>query len=189
MTVNVAYINPFISATRTVFDTMVHVPFMLSKPRLAPRDATHYNVAATIELSGPAAGKIHLCMPENVAIALAKGFAGSEFDSVDTDCLDALGEIINMIAGDARKNLPVHDVKVNVPSVKQKAIIDHQTAAIVIPCDTGAGRFCIEVALNKTPEVETPAPESPSAAPAETAAAKTDAPAASSSDADANVKA
>lgn len=153
---NVAYINPFIAATRTVFDTMVHVPFMLSKPRLAPAEPTHYNVAATIELAGPAAGCIHLCMPDIVAIALAKGFAGTEFDAVNPDCLDALGEIINMIAGDARKNLPVRDVTVSVPSVRQQAHIKHEGATIIIPCDTGSGRFCIEVALHKTPAVEQP---------------------------------
>lgn len=176
---NVAYINPFIAATRTVFDTMVHVPFMLSKPRLASPDATHYNVAATIQLAGPAAGHIHLCMGDGVAIALAKGFAGTDFDSVNADCLDALGEIINMIAGDARKNLPVRDVTVSVPYVKQQAILKHESTTIIIPCDTGTGRFCIEVALTKTPAVEAPAqPAAESAAPAAAAATPAAAPAA-----------
>lgn len=165
---NVAYINPFIAATRTVFDTMVHVQFMLSKPRLASPDATHYNVAATIELAGPAAGRIHLCMGDSVAMALAKGLAGTEFESVNADCLDALGELINMIAGDARKNLPVRDVTVSVPYVKQQAILPHDSPTIIIPCDTGSGRFCIEVALHKTPAVEAPAkPDETAAASAE----------------------
>src|SRR3954469_14746415 len=99
---DVQFINPFISSSRKVFDLMIKVPLQLSKPRLRNSTDGHYAVSAVIGLGGAVTGCVILGFSRRVAIALASGLAGVSFSSVDADCVDALGEIVNMIAGNAK---------------------------------------------------------------------------------------
>lgn len=177
---DVAYINPFITATRNVFDTMIHVPMMLGKPHLRERTSSSYIVAASIQLTGTVTGSVTLCFPEAVALALVSGLTGEECRSLDADCLDALGEIANMIAGNAKKDFPDSGVGLATPSVTEPKNVKYpdKTPVIVIPCTTGKGRLAIEVALNTPPPTARPAPAAPaSETPAESAAPAAAAPA------------
>ena len=77
------------------------------------------------------------------------------FTTVDNDCVDALGEIVNMIAGAAKTQMPGGLSTLSVPNV---ILGTHQVKCptgvvpIVIPCQTAAGPFAIEVAIRQAPE-------------------------------------
>lgn len=152
---NVAYINPFITATRSVFDTMIHVPFMLGRPHLRERIMPSAAVAACIKLTGSVTGSVVLCLPEQVAMSLASGFSGSISESLDNDCTDALGEMTSMIAGNAKKDFPEGGVTISPPVVCNPALVEYPkgTPVIVIPCTTSKGKLVLEVALITPPPV------------------------------------
>lgn len=149
---DVAYINPFIVATRIVFDTMIHVPFMLGRPHLRERAMSSCAITATIQLSGPVSGAVVLCLPESVAMALASGFSGTTCSKLDADCLDALGEMVSMISGNAKKDFPAGGVTISTPKVSTSGVIYPQgNPVIVIPCTTSKGKLALEVALRTPP--------------------------------------
>lgn len=151
---NVAYVNPFIVATLNVFRSMVHVPIMLGRPYLKDRDDRLYKLyklSATIGLSGAASGVVILSLPEPVALALASGLAGAPVTSLDTDCHDAVAEIVNMIAGGAKKDLPGGQVTLGVPTLLYTGdvVYPDNCPVMAIPFDTSVGRFVIETALHE----------------------------------------
>ncbi len=153
---DVNYINPFIIATRNVFNTMIHVPVVLGKPSLKQRgdETGQYMVSATIGLSGNVTGSVVLSFSQSVALALAAGLIGCpKEESISPDCIDALGEIANMIAGSAKQQLPGEGNSISLPNVVLgKHYVAYPTGVpiIVIPCDTPEGKFVMEVALRLT---------------------------------------
>ncbi|MGE5607775.1 MAG: chemotaxis protein CheX [Bacillota bacterium] len=151
---DVAFINPFICATRNVFDTMIQVPLVFGRPYLLPRETkvdTMYPISAAIGMSGSAVGLVVLSLSETVALALASGLAKATFTQLNADSYDALAEIINMIAGNAKKDLPGGQTKLTVPTLLPTQDVVYPTGRpiITIPFDTGVGRFLISIALRQ----------------------------------------
>lgn len=148
---DVAYINPFIAAARSVFDKMVKVPVSLGKVYLKGHHEPQNVVSACIGISGSVTGCVVIGFPQSVALALASGLMGAPAQTLDSDCLDALGEIANMIAGGAKKDLPGEGLNsISLPNLvlgAHRVVYPSGTPIIVIPCETPKGRFVIEVAL------------------------------------------
>jgi chemotaxis protein CheX len=165
---NVAYINPFLAATTSVFKTMVKVPVLLGKPSLRDESQRLHKVfplSAVIALSGAASGVVVMCLTGQVALAMASAFAGKAIAKMDDEVRDALGEIANMIAGGAKKNLLGSLTTISTPRLMDTAEVEYPKngPVISVPVDTGVGRFMIEVSL-KEGSSET-GPSSDAAAP------------------------
>lgn len=150
---NVAYINPFLSSTRSVFQTMMKVDLSLGSPALKrPDDRLYklYTLAAVIELSGAVCGVVALLMSPTVAFSLGTALAKRPFTRVDDDLIDAVGEIANMIAGGAKTSLPDGGhVRISTPRVIPAHAVQHpaNVPVILLPFDSTAGRFVIETSL------------------------------------------
>jgi chemotaxis protein CheX len=150
---DVKYINPFLTSIRNVFDTMVQIPFTIGKPSLKEDPVPRYEVSGIIGLSGHVTGCVVLNLSEELAKQLASALMGEEATELDEDCIDAIGEIANMIAGGAKKDFPGAN-SISTPSI---VIGRHQVSyprglpVISIPCDTSAGRLAVEVALKENP--------------------------------------
>ncbi len=162
----VAFINPFILAVRSVIDTMVHVPVSIGRPYVRrPKDQPNrcYRVSAVIKLSGAVTGQVALSLSESVALALSSGLAGSQHSELNNECLDALAEIASMIAGSAKKEFPGGLVSMSVPSLvpTAKVVFPKASPIVVIPFDTGVGRFAIDIALWAAEAAPAQAPGSP----------------------------
>lgn len=158
---DVRYINPFIKATGELFDKMISVPLKLGKPSLRqPKDRLYklYRLSAVIDLEGSASGRIVISFAQPVALTLCGTLAGKQFERIDPDVVDALGEIANMIVNGAKPTMPnAKDIKISRPNITQTHTVLYpvNTPVIIIPFDTAAGRFIIETALTRT--VEPPA--------------------------------
>lgn len=166
---NVAYINPFIRSTRNVFETMIKVSFTLGRPYLKKGDERLYKLfrlSTVMELSGAVNGIVALHLTEGAALALVTGLTSMPAMEIDADVLDAVGEIGNMIIGTARKDLPPGEHKISMPKVCRPGDVIYPPGVpiIMIPSDTGAGRFVLEIGL-RTPAAAAPAsPAAPAAA-------------------------
>ncbi|MDJ0809167.1 MAG: chemotaxis protein CheX [Desulfobacterales bacterium] len=147
---NAQYINPFIKAVTDLFATMIAQPVRLGKPILKKTPAASHPINSVIQIDGQARGCVVVSFPEPVALALASALLDEAMDEIDADCLDALGEIANMIAGNAKNEFPEDTGAMSVPQVSMdpSAITYPPDVPIIsIPCDTNDGELIIDVAL------------------------------------------
>ena len=153
---DVGYINPFLTSARAVIDQMVKVPMTLCKPRLRERADGQMMVSAVVELGGAVTGVVAIGFTQPVALALASGLAGSVLKTLDSDCVDALCEIANMIAGGVKKDFPAGGLTtIGVPKMVLGAHNVQFPAGlpiISILCETPRGKFGIDVALRCPPK-------------------------------------
>ncbi len=151
---NVDYINPFVTAVFNIFKTMIDLPLQLGKPSLKKDRMSTYEVSGIIGISGEVIGCVVVSFPENVAKNVASALLDDDIKEVDDDCTDAIGEIANMIAGDAKKDFPKTDTTISVPTVivgKHQVAFPSGLPIISIPCHTDKGKFAIDVAVKEKP--------------------------------------
>ena len=147
---DVKYINPFLLAVQNIFETMIQLPFKLGKATLKKEDTTSYEISGSIGITGEITGCVVVSFPEPVALQLASALLEDELTEVNADCTDAIGEIANMVAGDAKKRFPEGNTSISVPNVvigRHRISYPRGVPIISIPCETSAGWFSIEVAL------------------------------------------
>jgi chemotaxis protein CheX len=167
---DVRYINPFITAIQHVFKTMLKTDILISKPRLKEKDERSADVSSIIGLSGGATGSVVLCFPAKTAVAAASKFAGTTMTEDHPDFADALGELANMVSGQAKSKFHGVQVTISLPSVVRGSnhcvLKSQRMPAIVLPCDSELGRFSVEVAMVTNVPVEAPEPAAAGAAQA-----------------------
>jgi chemotaxis protein CheX len=151
---DVRYINPFLKAVTNLFATMIELPLTVGKPRLKEHSEPSFEISGIIGLSGTVTGCVVISISEEIALQLASSLFGEDFTEVDDDCIDAIGEIANMIAGNAKTDFPGDESSISVPSViigKHKVAYPRGIPIVSIPCKTDSGTMVIDVAL-KIPE-------------------------------------
>ncbi len=148
---DVRYINPFLIAVQDVFDTMIDLPFKLGKPAIKNDNIASHEISGIIGLSGDVDGCVVISISKEVAYQLASTLLDEEITEINADCTDAIGEVANMIAGNAKSEFPNEEnVTISVPSV---IIGQHRVAypsgirIISIPCKASDGEIVIDVAL------------------------------------------
>ncbi len=153
---NLDYINPFIEAVINTFQTMASVTPVRDKVFLKGEGEEVYGVSGIIGLGGEATGAVVLNFPEAVALAAVGKFVGEDFATITSGVVDGVGEMTNIIAGDAKNRLIQKGYKfeIGLPKiVTGRNYITAQNRAIpciVIAFASDLGRFCLEVSLKKS---------------------------------------
>ena len=146
-----SYIKPFVVAAKNVFETMIDVPFRLGKPTLKKgSDVPPHEISSIIGVSGTVSGSVVISLTHEISFQLVSALLGEEVTELDEDCTDAIGEIANMIAGNAKTDFPSDNNSISVPSVvvgKHKVSYPTGVPVITIPCILDQGEMFIEVAL------------------------------------------
>ncbi len=150
---DVRYINPFIGSIRDVFKTMAEVEVQVLKPTIELK-GKRADVSGVIGFSGEVVGACVLCFPSDVACKLASAFAGEEMSVEHPDFTDAIGELTNMVAGNAKSQFSGLSVDISLPTVvigKQHDItvtgVPSDVQRLIIPCQTDFGTFHLEAAM------------------------------------------
>jgi chemotaxis protein CheX len=149
---DVKFINPFIVAVQNIFDTMIDLSFSLGKPALKKDNVPSYEISGIIGLSGSVSGCVVINLSKEIALQLASALLDEEFTEFDDDCIDAIGEIANMIAGNAKTDFPVENTSISVPSVvvgKHKMNYPSGIPIVSIPCETSGGKLVVDVAIKE----------------------------------------
>jgi len=98
-----------------------------------------------------------LSFPKPVAVKTASTFSGAELQVDHPDFADAIGEIANMVAGNAKKDFEGVSISISLPSVvigeNHQVSRSNAFPRLVIPCETTLGHFYVEVAM----KIEKPA--------------------------------
>lgn len=149
---NANHVVPFIRSVRNVCSTMAATTVNVGKPiAIAPQHESGADVSAVIGLSGDIVGCVVLGFPMATATGIASRFAGTEIGESHPDLSDALGELANMVAGQAKAELDGLEVSISLPNVVLgKAHVVSQSKhspRLGLPCESDVGAFRVEVAI------------------------------------------
>jgi chemotaxis protein CheX len=151
---DVKYINPFLSGTLNVLKTMAFVDLSPGKPFLKKDHVAQGDVTGIIGLTGEATGSLSVTFNFSLIQQIMKNMLGEEVSEVTNDVRDAVGEITNMISGDARRLLQQEGLSLTaaIPTIVagKGHTIKHVIAGpiIVIPFSAdGGGTASVEVSL------------------------------------------
>ncbi|MFH2065723.1 MAG: chemotaxis protein CheX [Pseudomonadota bacterium] len=146
-------INPFINATINVLETMAFIKCKAEKPYLKKDDVAKGDVTGVIGITGESNGTIAVTFEEVTILKIVSNMFGEEMKELNNEVADAVGELTNMISGQARRELEENGkvFEAAIPSVVsgKNHQITHYTDGpkIAIPFTTEGGRFTIEVCL------------------------------------------
>jgi len=165
MSIQAAHINAFLESTKTLFDTMIGMPVSFETPKIKDGNQP-YDISGVIGLSGDVVGCVLIGFDQDAAINIVTKFTGEPAELNTPDFDDAIGEVVNMIAGGAKAKFEGMDVSIGCPSVitspKHQVTSPSAAESIIIPCVTAAGGFQIEISfrsvtpLSGTAERNTP---------------------------------
>jgi len=151
---DVAYVNPFISATVKTFEMMMKCDVKPGAPTVKKDASFSFDISGVIGLSGDALGAIALSFPKDVALKAVSAMIGSECTEIDYEVTDGIGEITNIIAGNAKIGLSKFNLSISLPNIiigKDHTIQSlSDIPALLVPFASTIGNFSMEVAL-KTP--------------------------------------
>lgn len=148
---DVSFINPFITATLHVLKTIAQVEVSAGKPYVKKDKIARGDVSAVIGLTGNVSGTISVSFAEKSILAIVSRMFGEEVTSLNDEIGDAVGEIANMISGQARQALEGmgRPLQAAIPTVivGKGHQISHITShpVIAIPFLTENEGFTIEV--------------------------------------------
>lgn len=154
--INVDYINPFIEATINTFQTMCQIVPTRDRVFIKGDGEEVYGVSGIIGLGGEATGAVVVNFPEAVACKIISKFIGEECTAINSNVVDGVGELANIIAGDAKNRLIQKGYKfeIGLPKiVSGRSYVTAQSksvACIVVSFTSEVGKFCLEVSLIKT---------------------------------------
>ncbi len=152
---NVKLINPFINATINVLETMAFISVNAGKPYVKKDNVAVGDVTGVLGLTGIANGTISVTFESKCILAVVSNMFGETMTELNHEISDAVGELTNMISGQARRELEeIGKVfKAAIPSVitGRNHSITHYTDGpkIAIPFSTENGDFTIEVCFER----------------------------------------
>jgi chemotaxis protein CheX len=150
-TMKAEWINAFILATRDTFSKMLSVQVEASKPFIFAEKENIKDISGMIGLSGTIRGAVVIGFPEGSALKAASKFIGENFTQLGPDVSDAVGELVNIIAGYVKKFIQNEKFGISLPSIargqKHTVYMPSNIPTIVIPFNSDIGPFVLEAAL------------------------------------------
>jgi chemotaxis protein CheX len=149
--VRAEYINPFLKASINLFKEYLGLQAVAGKPHLLgdPKDLDL--VSGIIGLAGDTRGAVVLSFSRETAIAIVSKMAGQEYKALSNEVLDGVGELINIIAGNAKQDLLDFRIDISLPGVitgsSYKIRWPEGIPVVAIPFTTELGSFSVNVSL------------------------------------------
>jgi|UniRef100_A0A7C3HWN4 chemotaxis protein CheX len=150
---NVKYINPFIIASQNVFRDFIKTEVKPGKPEIFnPESGTYdWDISGIIGLAGEVIGLVVISFPKVVALKILSKMLGRPITIIDADVTDIIGELVNIIAGNAKQGLEEFKVAISLPSIiegkKHKLSGISGVPMIVIPLESEFGRIDLIVSF------------------------------------------
>lgn len=149
------FINPFLDATVNVVSTMAMLQPTAGKPFLKKDKTASGDISGIIGLTGDMKGAIVLSFSTGAACKIVGSMLGEEYTELDADISDAVGELTNMVSGDARRRLAGlgHNFEAGLPTIVKG--VGHQIESmtkgpvIAIPFDVEGDKFVVEASFEK----------------------------------------
>ena len=151
------YIQPFIKTCTTVFHEFVNLDTEAKMPYFLEKDAvTEWDISAIIGLTGEARGAVVISMKDDLAMKLTGILTGKMHKVLYDEVVDAVGELINIIAGNVKQELEdAFRLVISLPTIihgKEHSLVwpDSKARVICIPfalADSNESNFTLSIAL------------------------------------------
>ena len=154
---SVAFINPVLDAVGNVLTTMAQLTAVPGKPYVNRERTAVGEVTGIIGLVGDLKGVLSVTFEKGVILKIANTMLDENYTEVDNNIADAVGELTNMIAGQARMHLSQGgmNLKAATPTVVigKGHVISHIAPAPIlsIPFSTDYGSFVVEITMSGVP--------------------------------------
>jgi chemotaxis protein CheX len=115
------YIQPFVDVTKNVFKEFLNTDVSVGLPYFVQKEAVNdWDISAVIGLTGEARGAVVISMKTSLVLRLTDTLTGTVHNEIDDEVVDAVGEIVNIIAGNAKKGLEeAFKLVISLPTIIQ----------------------------------------------------------------------
>jgi len=147
----VEIINSFLEATVSVIKTMASVDLTPGKPFIKKGSISTGDISGIVGMAGESEGSLSLSFSKECILYIVSSMFGETVTDINEEVKDAVGELTNMISGDARRRLETAGILYHgaIPSVISgpNHEIRHVTKEpiICIPFDSANGGFHLEL--------------------------------------------
>jgi chemotaxis protein CheX len=145
------YINPFLAASIGLFQEHLGIKVKNGAPFVRKDPHELEEVSAIIGLAGETMGAVVLSFSRETAIQVVSRFAERPFNALTNEVLDGVGELVNIIAGNSKKDLLDFRIVISLPGVivgqHNRVKWPDKIPVITIPFESDAGPFTVNVSL------------------------------------------
>ncbi|QGG48299.1 chemotaxis protein CheX [Heliorestis convoluta] len=99
------YVNAFYLATREVFQLMLDLDTEKGSLQVVEAIVSSKDASVLLGVTGDIRGTILFCFPKAMTLEMVKIMAGMQMDEIDSFVSSALGEVANIIGGNALTQL------------------------------------------------------------------------------------
>lgn len=148
------YINSFYKATLDVFKLMLDIEPKRGDLKLVENKAQFKDANVLLGVTGDLKGSILFSFPKDMALEMIKIMSGMDMDKFDNFATSALGEVANIIGGNALTNLSQSNYTCDIVppkfslGTKENLSIDNDKA-LLLPLMTKIGDFDISLSLKE----------------------------------------
>ncbi len=97
----IEYINPFIKAINDVFKMMLGLNIEKKDLKIQEEIICKNDTKVVLGITGDLQGDIIFRFPKNMALEMVKNMSGLEVDEINRFVSSALGEVVNIVSGNA----------------------------------------------------------------------------------------
>ena len=146
------YINSFFTAANDVFKLMLDLEVKRGELSVVEGLASSKDANILLGVTGDVSGNIFFSFTKDMTLKMVKIMAGMEIEEIDVFVSSALGEVANIIGGNAVTNLSNHNYNCDItpPQIivgEYKSMSMVNQKSIVIPMETEIGEFTISIFL------------------------------------------
>lgn len=101
----VQFINPILNGVQSVLSTMANIEVEPGKPYLNREGTAFGDITGCIEIEGYASGVISVSLSQSIVLSIVNNMLYEDYTEINEEIADAVGELTNMISGQARNAL------------------------------------------------------------------------------------
>lgn len=148
------YINSFYIATQDVFNLMFDLDVEKNGLKVAEDMIPTKDLSVLLGVTGDLKGTILFSFSNNMTLNMVEIMSGMKMDKIDTFVSSALGEVANIIGGNALTNLAANDYVCDItpPQVfvgQHKTVASLEEKTLIINLGTNIGDFDINIFLSE----------------------------------------
>ena len=147
----VKYINPFLNASVNLFKDYLGFKLQNGKPYVLTDPQNLSEVSGLIGLAGETVGAVVLSFSRETAFAIVSKMEGRTYNALGTEVIDGVGELINIIAGNAKRELLEFRIEISLPGVitgtTYRIHWPEGIPVVCIPFESEVGPFSVNVSL------------------------------------------
>jgi chemotaxis protein CheX len=112
------YINPFLKSSANLFKDYLGLKIEAGKPYInAKPQNLEEEVSGIIGLAGEVVGAVTLCFKRETALKIVSVFCRKSFRVLSNEAINGVGELVNIIAGNAKQYMEQYRINISLPGV------------------------------------------------------------------------